>query len=466
MTTIESSHDLCELPSAKESLAALIEQTFEIHVVRGHGRRALRLEVPTERVDALGWLLAQGNRSRGYWRNRECDFELAGIGRADTLTADAETDYDALFTRLRESIAEVHPNLRYFGGMRFSHHRLANEQWQPFGSYRFVLPRFEVLNQGDQCYLVCNIVLQGDEADLEREILAELDAMPFPGTPASAQRPQLTARTDTPDQAGWRDAVTTALHAQGDGTLDKVVLARETTLIAESGLDPIALLSLLVRDSSSAYHYCFQPTPDSAFIGMSPERLYRRQDRFLQSEALAGTRPRGATSEEDSALGTELKTSEKQLREHAYVTDSVRGIMEAYCHAVHTDPEPALLQLPRCQHLYTHVEGILAEHGNDADLLRAFHPTPAVGGTPRDAALDWIEKAETFDRGWYAGPVGWVGRDAAEFAVGIRAGLVHGKQLSLYAGAGIVDGSDPDDEWAEIENKMSTFLAILESDAD
>jgi menaquinone-specific isochorismate synthase len=125
------------------------------------------------------------------------------------------------------------------------------------------------------------------------------------------------------------------------------------------------------------------------------------------------------------------------------------------------DKDISVLKLHQCQHLRTHIEGILEQDNTDADLLRTLHPTPAVGGLPKEGAVRWIAEAEPFDRGWFAGPVGWIGGDSAEFAVGIRSGLVSDTTLSLYAGAGIVPGSEAEQEWAEIENKLSPFVGIL-----
>lgn len=454
-----------DVDGAKESLAQLIERAFDHLATARGGRRALRLEVPVEPVEPLHWLLAQGNRSRGYWRDRRGGYELAGIGTADVLTGEVQADLDALMDRLHASIAAVHPNLRYFGGMRFNPATPLEEKWTPFGAYRFVLPRFEVLKRGQQAYLACNIV-QGvpPEDGLKQRLLDTLEAMPFPeGAPAAAL-PPVHGRTDTPDRASYESLVNDALAAIRAGTLTKVVLARVAEIAFEAMPDPIAVLVRLSSLAPNAFQFCFQPREDAAFFGASPERLYKRQDRYVQSESLAGTRGRGATPEEDAALADALMASEKDRREQRIVTEVIKGVLEQHCHAAHAEAEPAILRLHRCQHLQTRLEGIMRGEGSDAALLRDLQPTPAVGGHPREAALAHIARAEPFDRGWYAGPVGWVSGDAAEFAVGIRSGLVRGERLHLFAGAGIVEGSDPADEWRETENKLLNILGVLGPD--
>jgi menaquinone-specific isochorismate synthase len=146
------------------------------------------------------------------------------------------------------------------------------------------------------------------------------------------------------------------------------------------------------------------------------------------------------------------------------VLDTIRDGFKGACHAVHVDDAVSLLKVRRCQHLLSRVEGILTDDKWKWDALRTLHPTPAVGGFPNNEALAFIEAHEPFDRGWYAGPIGWVGPKTAEFAVGIRSGLLHGDALRLYAGAGIVQGSTAESEWDEIENKMGNFLSALTDD--
>jgi len=451
-----------EPAQAKQTLAMLIEQAFESASAKpDRHRRALRVEVPVEGVEPLAWLEAQGMRSRGYWCSRERDFELAGVGTADIISAEVECDYEELFDILKAGISSVHPNLRYYGGMRFRQCAPAAPKWRPFGAYRFVLPRFEVFSRGAQTYLACNAILDKETGDLPERILESLRAMPFPGCEETGAIPATRSRSDSPDPSTWSGLIDSLLQAFASGELEKVVLARETVLGFDRTPDPIAILRRLSNSARKSYRFCFQPRADAAFVGVSPERLYKRQDRFVRSEAVAGTRPRGEDPARDEALAAELLACEKETREHRYVIDAIRAEFERRCTAVHVDPQVSLLQLAECQHLHTRIEGILGDTETDADLLRSLHPTPAVGGSPRDEALRWIDQAESFDRGWYAGPVGWVGSDSAEFAVGIRSALVHENALSVYAGAGIVAGSNADAEWAELENKISGFVGVL-----
>lgn len=459
--TYRGAHDI---DGAKKVLSDLIARAFgdDDHWIGD--RRAMRLEAPIESVDLLAWLRLQGNMSRGYWAGRDGEFTIAGRGTADVLTAEAETDYEELFTKLRAAIAGVHPNLRYYGGMRFNPRSPADDQWKPFGAYRFVLPRFEVLNRGQQTYLACNAVVDGDTdiAALRDELLDELSAMPFPEESPRIEAPPTVARVDAPDRATWDTQIADALAEIEAQRFQKAVLARRTTFTFDETLDALSLFAPLSERAQRSYCFCFQPRADFAFMGATPERLYKRQGPYVQSEALAATRPRGATPEEDARLAQELLDSDKDQREHAFVADTLEGNLRERCKVIHRDPSPRVLALGHVQHLYTTFDGVLdTTEGVDADLLRTLYPSPAVGGVPRREAVDWIARTEQFDRGWYAGPVGWISADAADFAVGIRSGVVDGKSLSLYAGVGVVAGSQADKEWKETEQKIGQFLAIL-----
>ena len=197
--------------TAKTQLGALIDEAL---ARSGADDSAIRLEVPLEPVNAVAWLQAQGPQSRGFWRNRNGSFELAGIGLADMITAEADADYDAIFRHLQTHIAAVHPDLRYFGGMRFSSRRTTSEAWQVFGAYRFILPRFEILNRGDQSYLACNLVFHEglDRATLNAELQSELADMTFPESAATTALPERTSRVDSPDHEGLADARHTSAH--------------------------------------------------------------------------------------------------------------------------------------------------------------------------------------------------------------------------------------------------------------
>jgi menaquinone-specific isochorismate synthase len=272
--------------------------------------------------------------------------------------------------------------------------------------------------------------------------------------------PTLICRRDHPDRDGWRANVESALGLIRSGVLDKIVLARKAAYTFAVPATAAEILAVLRGVTSTCYHFLIQPEPETAFMGTPPECLYRREGRDLQTEALAGTRPRTGNEAEDTALGRELLDSPKERREQELVRKALIRNLHLLCDQVDADPDPELLLLERKQHLISHLRGTLRAGKTDADILQALHPTPAVGGAPRDNALKELSRLEPFSRGWYAAPVGTFGVDMAEFAVAIRSGLVQGREVNVYSGAGIVEGSVPEQEWDEIENKISDFVKV------
>ncbi len=444
----------------------------------------LRVEVPVAGMEPLLWLAAQPSATQYFWSDREGHIEMAGIGEAEVLMPHNCGDIENAFSTMRTRLSRHFNGLRYYGGLRFQPSSGRASRWSRFAEYRFIVPRFELLKRKKSAVLACNILWDShetrenliDRIRQEAQLLIMEEAADW-----TKQSPTILDRKDLPNQQEWDILVNKALRAfdtgkldtdrqdtgrQDTGSLDKIVLARESTFTAVDTFDPVRLLWALRQKTIRSYEFCFHPVVDRAFIGASPERLYRRVNRYLQSEAVAGTRPRGDSEENDQVYARELMASEKEQREHQFVVQNLTSHMHNLCRHVCPVPKPGIMKLNRIQHLYTPLEGLLHPDVDDVKLLQTLHPTPAVGGTPREVALEWLRENEPFDRGLYAAPVGWVSHDAAEFCVAIRSGLVQGNTLSVYSGAGIVPGSVPEDEWNEIENKMSNFLEALHHESN
>jgi menaquinone-specific isochorismate synthase len=443
---------------AGEIRARLQSEIRQRHAAGAGSPDLLRVEFVIPPINALTWLCGQTPGSRGYWSDRDDRFELAGVGRADMLTGDGGEDYEALMADLHGRLDRADGPVRYFGGMRFSLQGRRDEGWASFKAYRFILPRFEILRRDGQTRIACNFRAVEPLPRVEEE----LARLAFPREAAAGQRPRRLAREDEPDAAGWRERVEAALAAFVPGEYEKVVLARKTRLRFDQPFTAVSLLRDLKPMTPSRFHFCFQPAAGVAFIGASPERLFHRRGRELYSEAIAGTRPRGAREDEDQRLAGELLGHEKERREHAHVVHAIRRALQELAATVESSPEPVILKLTQGQHLLTSFQARLKDGIRDGDILRVLHPTPAVGGAPTACALEDIARWEPFDRGWYAGPVGWLSRDETEFAVAIRSALVRENVVDVFAGAGLVAGSAADEEWDEVENKMADFFDALQ----
>lgn len=426
----------------------------DVHVVR--------LVVQLMPVDPHAWLAAQDLMPKIYWHGRNDKVTTAAVGTADRCFGGPGAAYDSLRSQLDVVLPGSDARVRYFGGFRFDLTDKSDEAWREFGTFTFTLPRFAFMRRDDRAVLACNLLLPRDVHRLD-EILEEIEQLRFSVRTLDDRLPLPISRTDEPDRSAWCQNVEWALDAFSDETtaLEKIVLARRAAFGFSGRLDPIQILKQLEAGTDNCFHFCFQFSDESAFIGATPERLFRRSGRRVWTEAVAGTRPRGATDAEDRRAVASLLASEKDQREHAYVCQSIRESLEPLCSEFFIAPDASGLKLARGWHLVSRSQGLLKEGVHGSDVMRALHPTPAVGGYPTESALAAIREKERFDRGWYAGPVGWIGSHGAEFAVALRCGLVRSDTLSLYSGAGIVEGSDPAAEWEEIEQKLGDYTRVF-----
>lgn len=422
-----------------------------------NGRRLVRMEIEAPSLCPLEWLAAQRDVPRYYWCDRDRQTEMAGAGEAHVIASEGTADIHAVFETVQRYLPPDNPDARYYGGFRFHPDFKEDMYWKGFKASRFVVPLVEVYRRGDRTFLACTLC----DEQTRNEAVSLLGSMHYKASYIATPLPHFQDRSDTPKHAEWRRMVRQALEAIQDNRLGKVVLARQTIFHAAAGIDPVALMQRLSRKASGVYLFCFQPSATRAFLGASPERLYRRDGLQLQSEALAGTRPRGRNVAWDHRHEKDLLANDKDGREHRIVVEGILRTLRPFCTRVEAAPAPRVLKLAHCQHLLTPISGEIEGHVRDDHLLEALHPTPAVGGKPAKAALRWILQHEPFERGVYAAPVGWLGKDKAEFSVGIRSGLILEDTLALYAGAGIVAGSDPDAEWRELDAKMAQFLNII-----
>jgi menaquinone-specific isochorismate synthase len=243
-----------------------------------------------------------------------------------------------------------------------------------------------------------------------------------------------------------------------------VVLARDLYATASEDIDVRVLLQRLADRYPDCYTFAC-----AGLVGATPELLIRRQDDDISSLVLAGTIGRGRDAEEDMALGTSLLSSAKETEEHEYAVAGVRATLAPLCDRLRVDSRPSLLRLANVQHLATAISGRLAQAQRGTDhsvlsLVAALHPTGAVCGTPTEVAMELIRELEGMDRGRYAGPVGWVdARGNGEWGIALRCAEVDGPRARLFAGGGIVSGSDPAAELAETQAKLRPIQFALEA---
>lgn len=340
--------------------------------------------------------------------------------------------------------------------------------WRGFPAGRLVLPRLTLATSGGAAVLTVNAVLSDDsDPDTEAARLLQWCEAAFPLRPRQVVEPYpLSWIEEMQPREAWEATVEQAARACRDGLLEKVVLARAVQAHAGKPFDGAETLARLRTAYPGAYVFAVA-NGDACFLGATPERLVKLHDHHVEVACLAGSAPRGGSPEEDAYLGNALLASPKDREEHAVVARGVLAALDGVCTHVHAPTAPRLLRLRNVQHLYTPFTGQAGEGVGVLDLVQRLHPTPAVGGLPREEALRFIREREGLERGWYAGPVGWLNRHGdGEFAVALRSALLSDEMATLFAGCGIVADSLPADEYEETRLKLRPMLTALGGDEE
>jgi menaquinone-specific isochorismate synthase len=360
------------------------------------------------------------------------------------------------------------PRVRYYGGFSFRPDHVAEGVWAEFPSWLFHMPVFELEGEGsgDAWLRVRALVPPQTGEDVfvrlkhrAEALRAELTTL---GEVGFRQRPVATGRATPTDRANWEEAVRESLRAIARGSISKAVLARTLEVELDAPVDPVDVVSHLWDANRGSHAFLFEPVPGSTLVGAAPETVATLRDGVFHATAVAGSIRRGDSPREQAELAARLLASDKDRAEQRIALDDMVARLQTVSHQIRTDPQPHVLTLARIQHLETEIRASVPADVGVLDLLRLLHPTPAVCGLPRDAALAFLAEEEPFERGWYAGPVGLFDAEGnGIFVPALRTGVSTGSGWRLFAGAGIVDGSVPALEWEETVIKFEPVLEAL-----
>lgn len=405
---------------------------------------------------------------RTFWAKPDRDIWVVGIGCTKELVSNSEdpmTSINDEYNHLLELALIEHPedSLKgpvFIGGIRFDSRVEKSNVWSDFDDARFVLPKFVFTFSSGETWVTVN-VLTSDETDPNTRAQGLIGQIEFlcKSEPLKYIQPRIVdASSGSYDE--WESWLEQALNSIENGLLNKVVLARRKMLVGDGAFSAEAALQNLVQ----AYPDCCvfaHATAGSCFVGATPEALIRLNRGIVDISCLAGTTKRGINSEEDEFLTRALLASDKERREHQVVVDMLIEVLRESCEHLDWELEPSVIKLKNVQHLRTSFTGRLKNKEGILDLVEMLHPTAALGGVPSSTALDLIRHLEG-DRGWYAAPVGWMDHKGnGEFSVAIRSALITGNQATLFAGAGIIKGSDIRKEFQETELKFEPLLSAL-----
>ncbi|HHT1699659.1 isochorismate synthase MenF [Citrobacter freundii] len=394
--------------------------------------------------DALGWLASQPVWPQFYWQQRNGDEEAAVLG---AVAAFSSLESAQQFLRQHDN----HPDLRIWGLNAFEPQR-----------GNLLLPRLEWRRCAGvaslRLHLYSDVSLREDAAHAIAFISSLAPVKPLP-----ALRLNLTGEQNWPDKAGWTNLIKLATQTIAGEDLDKVVLARATDLQFSQSVNAAAVMASSRRLNLNCYHFFMAFSADSAFLGSSPERLYRRRDTALRTEALAGTVANHPEDHRAWQLGEWLMKDDKNQRENMLVVEDICQRLQGCTQTLDVLP-PQVLRLRKVQHLRRCIWTELNQ-ADDTLCLMQLQPTAAVAGIPRELAREFIQQNEPFEREWYAGSAGYLSRRQSEFCVSLRSAKISANVVRLYAGAGIVRGSDPEQEWQEIDNKAAGLRTLLQMEA-
>lgn len=412
---------------------------------------------------------------RYYWENKRDEISLAGRGTAIELTAWGEKRFETIQNHAEELFAgsilfndeEPLASPRLFGGFAFREDFVPDKTWWDFTPAHFVLPHYQLLSVRGQTWLTINASIPQNEDpksiqdELRRALQAKISELQARSRIHKNEIQDAIQINYPLPYDIWRSNIANATQRIRDGELKKVVLARIAEARFDHRVNVLAVLQYLAEVYPDTYRFLFEPRPFHAFYGATPELLVKVSSNTLETMALAGSIGRGSTPEMDEIYAQQLLSSVKDRHEHQLVVDEIRRRLIPLTSDLNI-ADTGIMRLSNIQHIHTPIQGKLKHGKGVLPIVAALHPTPALGGDPRELAMTLISELETVPRGWYGAPIGWIDRHMdGQFGVGIRSAVVQDKRVWMYAGVGIVAASDPQKEWDETELKFRPMLNAL-----
>jgi len=436
----------------------------------------LSATAPAREISDPGALVAGSRRPGEHWfcfeQPDRAGSALASLGCVRALESSGHDRFGAIGSRWRAIVRDAVSDfsggppgagLVAHGGFAFAPEGGGSPAWRGFAAGSLLVPELSLARSGDQTWLTINVEVAPDDthADVRARVRERLHSLRAESLPLIDPAPTGQYEVVSPmPPAHYEEAVARAVQRIRAGDFEKIVLAREVDVHAPVPHDPAAVFGLLREAFPSSFVYAVG-RGEATFVGATPELLIRREGQRASTVALAGSARRSADPAVDDHLGEQLLHSDKDIEENAIVARRIARTLRAHAVWVTAAPDPTLVRVANIQHLARPIRAQLASSIGAIELAGLLHPTPAVGAEPA-AALDVIPALEGFDRGWYAGPVGWTDASGdGEFCVALRCALLRGRIGNCYAGCGIVRDSDPASELAESEIKLQVMLPAL-----
>ena len=358
----------------------------------------------------------------------------------------------------------------FVGAMKFTVEH-SDDNWKDFNDSSWFVPEIVICNVNKKHYLVYNVYIeQGFSKNklIEKFRSKTENIFEILLQPTKDSLPKITnsAGRTPKDKKKWKLMINEALDQINEDHIKKIVLARRIELTLSEELNITKAIEELKKDYPNCRLFAYHKGK-STFFGATPELIAKLSDGKIHIDAIAGSIGRGKTELEDLELEKILTSNKKDLDEHRYVLEHFRNVIDNFGENITLDEIPSVKRLKNIQHLLTKIVGDLKPDTSVMNILRELHPSPAVCGFPKDAALNLIKRIENQRRGLYSGIIGWFNfNNEGEFAVAIRSAVTYGNKLVAYAGNGIVEGSEPDVEFEETEMKFKPILSLFDEKKD
>lgn len=418
------------------------------------------------------------NKTDNYFYSTKPEEKLAFLGYNSLLSI--EESGDNRLAKTGERVAVLQSNWQnnfsdfglksiplILGGMKFSSGDTA-DLWEDFSDSDWFVPKFLFIRSNHASFIVINFLNQSfTEKQLKRHYEQALELLNADASHQEYPKQNEIVYSniwDESEKSNWVKRVNNALNQISGNEFQKIVLSRQVEIKLAEEINIYDTLTRLEENYPRCYIFAYRKNK-SIFFGASPEMLARIKDGWVEADALAGSIQRGATKAEDERLETELLQSKKNISEQKAVVDFITNSFSQFSDEIVFNENPIIRKLPNIQHLWTPIKARLKGNDNIFTILKDIHPTPAICGVPWSNALVSIKKMENHSRGLFAGMIGWFNfENEGEFAVAIRSALARNDKVYAFAGCGIVEGSDPEQEYNEAELKLKPILGLFKNE--
>ena len=407
------------------------------------------------------------NKHQFFWENNKSEETIIAFGSILKIEIFNQIELNQISEKIKtklNSVININKNLndfvKIFGGYAFNIDKPSYDNWGDFPRGYFILPEYIITLKGKDTYitLLKKSDMQLDKNNFTNEIDSIYENLTNNQSQLNMFNNEIILNQDITKNE-YLEMVSNIIKDIKLGSVKKVVLSRLKYL--ETKNVPV-IINKICKEYPECINFFIKIPERGSFFGSTPERLIKKRKSLIQTEAIAGTIKRSNNNKDDKLLRKQLKNDSKSLEEHQLVVKEIYDILKKISSNIEIVKKPSVLKLKNIQHLITNIRGKLKQNPSILELVKILHPTPAVSGYPVNDSIKLINKYENHDRGWYAGPIGWVDKYGdGEFCVSLRSALIKQKSIQLFSGGGIVLNSNPKDEWEETELKLKTIFEII-----